>query len=381
MTDGASPTPTPSVTPTITPSLPFVVSYGPNELVSANPAQQESFFIVNYGTVTGDPTGNFYITVNSNDTLVTVEAFYMDNSGLPYGTQFIPPVIIDETTTFQISTYSVVNSAAETEEYYQLVNPSELSGPHWIVPELGDFQVIFRVIAESGEPGSYNWSVNTGSFVDINTTPTPTPTKTPTPTITNSETPPPTPSNTNTPTITPSLTIGATPTPTPTISVTISESPTITPSMTIGESPTPTPTITVSPSLTDGATPTPTASVSPTMTPSVTLTPGHGPIYTVPITAIPVNLDLTQSFYVNLGTQNSNLNINFDPGTEPAQFVLTIPNDTSVNLDTGILNTLSSYSSPIYPQDYSAYDLLILFTVTTSASPTWKVSVDSTPLE
>jgi len=81
-----------------------------------------------------------------------------------------------------------------------------------------------------------------------------------------------------------------------------------------------------------------------------------------------------------LGTQDSNLTIDFDPGEYPAQFVMTIPNDNSVNIDTGLLSSLSSFATPIYPQDYSAYDLLIMLTVTTSITPTWQVSVNTTPI-
>lgn len=353
MTVGASPTPTPSVTPTLTPSLPFLDTYSYNETVAANPAQQEKYFIVNYGAVTGDPTGNFYITIKPNDTLVTIEAFYLDNeySGLPYGTQFIPPTYVEDTFTFQISTFSVPVSAEEIDEFYQVVNPSEVGGPHYIFPEFGDFQVVFRIVAESGEPGTYNWELDTGAFVNINTTPTPTPSPTVTPTITNSETPPPTPSNTATPSLTPSLTIGATPTPTPTIS----------------DTPAPTPTISITPTI--------------SLTPSVTMTQNQT-VYTSPVTAIPVNANLIQTFYVNVGKNDSELTVNFDPGSVSTNFAFSVDGDPlNEVVSTGFISSLSSFSSGIYPSTLGDNDMLIKFSVSAVSSPEWEVKVATTPLE
>lgn len=374
MTNGASPTPTPTNTPSVTPALPYITSYGSNETVNSDSVTQETFFKVNYGTVTGDPSGNFYITVRPNNTLVSVEAYYLDESGnVPYGTVFIPSTVVTDTFVFTLSTFDIIGD----NQYYVITDPADIDVPHVIIPELGDFQVLFRVVAESGEVGTYDWSVDTGAFVDINTTPTPTPTISVTPSVTISETPNATPTPSVTPSLTPSLTFGATPTPTPTISVTISNSPSLTPSNTVGTTATPTPTISLTPSNTSGVPPTPTPSVSPTVSPSVTLTPGHGPIYTLPLTANPANSDLQQSFYINLGKSNQLVSFKFNPGSNAATFDITIPNDNSINISTGSIVALSAFAAELYPESYSAFDLYLKVDVTSDVVADWQVLVDS----
>jgi hypothetical protein len=360
------------------------MSYASNSVVASDGVTEQTAFIVNYGEVTGDPAGNISVTVAPNNTLVSVEAYYLDDSGAaPYGTQFIPSTIVSDTFTFELTSFIDIESSP----FYELITPPDIDVPHNILPELGDFQVIFIVTAQSGEIGSYDWSLDTGAFVDIYTTPTPTPTISVTPSVTVSETPPQTPTQSVTPTITPSNTIGVTTTPTPTISLTISNTPSITPSNTIGVSPTPTPTISLTPSNTIGVPSTPTPTLSPTMTPSVTMTPGHGPIYnTLPVTVYPDGNDNIQSFYVNVGTQTSSLSVGFDPGGDTStNFRVTIPTDTSVNITTGYISTLSSIAFNIYPSDYSIYDLLLMVSVSSNNGPSiggpgWNVTFASTPL-
>jgi hypothetical protein len=181
MTIGASPTPTPThtVTPSIT--LPYVETISPNTVVSSDGFSNEQFFIVNYGSVTGDPSGNFTIQVNSNNTSISVEAWYLDNTGSPYGTVFLPNQEFAGTYVSILTTYYDIG---EEGDFYLIVEPPNTDNPHWILPELGDFQVLFRVAVSSGESGAYDWSVNPGAFTDINTTPTPTPTITPSCTVT-----------------------------------------------------------------------------------------------------------------------------------------------------------------------------------------------------
>jgi len=377
MTDGASPTPTPSPTPSVTPTLPYVTSYPSNSVITSDGVTQETAFIVNYGVVTGDPVGNISVTVSPNNTLVSVEAYYLDGNGAPYGTLFIPYNTVTDTFTFELTTFTDI----EGSQFYELINPSGTDEAHHILPEIGDFQVLFVVTAQSGEPGSYDWSLDTGAFVDINTTPTPTPTISVTPSVTVSETPPQTPTQSITPSITPSNTIGVTRTPTPTISLTISNTPSITPSNTIGVTPTPTPTISLTPSNTVGVTRTPTPTKSPTMTPSVTLTPGHGPIYgALPVYASPSSVDLVQSFYVNVGKEDVLLSVDFDPGAVSTNFEVTVPVDNSINITTGYISSLSSFATGLYPSSYGVYDLLLMVTVTAVDSPDWMVTVNTSPL-